>query len=262
MSVLRRIEKSLDQRVRAIFAGHDNEPGAREAIELYRDALDQIANRAAPGKRGDRVMPFNLITIELRADEPDRKAVLETLFEPRQLSEDIQTTLKAERVTPPSDLTVAVKFVTESDKELRVICERHAPEKRATTPAQMAPAYIITVIGASIPARLSLGSPQTNLGRVEDLQDSSGRIVRHNEMFFPETGHEANASVSRAHAHISFDADSGDWRIFDDGSSLGTTLFRKGKRIDVPAHGGRGVALRLSDEIYLGQVRLRYESAV
>jgi hypothetical protein len=261
MSVLRRIEKSLDQRLRSIFSGGDNEPGAREAVELYRDALDQIANRATPGKRGDRLLPFNLITIELRADDPDRKAVLETLFEPRQLSDDVEATLKAERVTPPSDLTVRVKFLPEAQAELRVVCERTTPEQRSTAPAQMPPAYIITVIGASNPDRLSLTSLRTNLGRVEDLQDASGRIIRHNEIFFPEGAHDANPSVSRAHAHISFDPESGDWRIFDDGSSLGTTLFRKGRRIDVPAHGGRGVALRPSDEIYLGQVRLRYESA-
>jgi hypothetical protein len=126
----------------------------------------------------------------------------------------------------------------------------------------MQPAYLITVTGVSSPERYSLAAPRINLGRVEDVYDTSGRTIRHNELFFPEEAHEANPSVSRAHAHIAFDAESGDWRIFDDGSSLGTTLFRGGKRIDVPAHAGRGVALRAGDEIYLGQVRLRYESAV
>ncbi len=55
---------------------------------------------------------------------------------------------------------------------------------------------------------------------------------------------------------ISVSTRPGEWRIFDDGSSIGTTLFRDGRRIDVPAHAGRGVALRSGDEIYLGQVRL------
>src|SRR2546423_11103144 len=39
------------------------------SIELYRDALEQIAARATTGKRGDRVFPFNLVTIELRRSE-------------------------------------------------------------------------------------------------------------------------------------------------------------------------------------------------
>ena len=68
--------------MRSIFSGGDEDPGAREAVELYRDALDQIASRATAGKRGDRIFPFNLITIELRADNAERKAVLETLFDP------------------------------------------------------------------------------------------------------------------------------------------------------------------------------------
>ena len=47
------------------------------------------------------MFPFNLITIELRADNAERKAVLETLFDPGQLGDDIRATLKEERVTPP-----------------------------------------------------------------------------------------------------------------------------------------------------------------
>ncbi len=124
MSLLRRIEKSLDQRLRAIFSGGEQEPGAREAVELYRDALDQIANRAMAGKRGDRIFPFNLITIELAVENAERKAVLETLFDPGQLGDDIRATLKEERVTPPTDLTVAVRYPEGALVEMRVICER------------------------------------------------------------------------------------------------------------------------------------------
>ena len=51
MSILRRIEKAMDHRLRAIFAGGSDEPGAREAIELYREALDLIAARVTVGKR-------------------------------------------------------------------------------------------------------------------------------------------------------------------------------------------------------------------
>jgi hypothetical protein len=103
---------------------------------------------------------------------------------------------------------------------------------------------------------------RVNLGRVEDVADAAGKTIRHNELFFPEEAHEVNLSVSRAHAHVTFDAVSGEWRIFDDGSSVGTTLFRGGKRVDVPPHAGRGVALRAGDEIYLGQARLRFDALI
>ena len=83
MSLLRRIEKSLDQRLRSIFSGGREEPGAREAIELYRDALDQIA---AP--RDGRQTRRPHISVQPDHDRTrmrpnaERKAVLETLFDP------------------------------------------------------------------------------------------------------------------------------------------------------------------------------------
>ena len=274
MNLLRRIEKSLDHRLRAIFSGGGDQNGAREGIELYRDALEQIAARATVGKRGDRIFPFNRITIELHAADPERKAVLETLFDPGQLGDDIQSVLEEERVNPPAELTVFVRCSEEALVEMRILCEKAEKTTRVEPtpavpdpvapplPAALVPAKLLTITGVSSSPELSLDRPRINLGREEEVVDAMGRAFRHNELSFPESAHTANASVSRAHAHILFDSASGQWRIFDDGSSLGTTLFRDGRRIDVPAHASRGVALRPGDEIYLGQARLRFEAVV
>jgi hypothetical protein len=267
MSILRRIEKSLDQRLRSIFAGNRDEPGAREAIELYRDALDQIARRATLGKRGDRIFPFNLITIELKAENAERKAVLEALFDVNQLGGDVRSSLEEERIQPPDELTIAVHYPEEAAVEMRILCER--VEKDVPAPPRvvaagknvpLTPARLVTLSGVSSAPELPLDRPRINLGREEEVVDALGRAIRRNELSFPEAAHEANASVSRSHAHVAFDAASSQWRIFDDGSSLGTSLFRDGRRIDVPAHASRGVTLRPGDEIYLGQARLRFET--
>jgi FHA domain len=274
MNLLRRIEKSLDHRLRAIFSGGGDEPGAREGIELYRDALDQIAARATVGKRGDRIFPFNRITIELHAADPERKAVLETLFDPGQLGDDIRSVLEEERVIPPAELTVFVHYSEGALVEMRILCEKTektvrieaalaAPiEIAPPAPAALVPVRLITITGVASSPELPLDRARINLGREEEVLDAMGRVFRHNDLSFPESAHVANASVSRAHAHILFDSASGQWRIFDDGSSLGTTLFRDGRRIDVPAHASRGVALRPGDEIYLGQARLRFEAVI
>ncbi|HTA46858.1 MAG TPA: FHA domain-containing protein [Bryobacteraceae bacterium] len=273
MSILRRIEKSLDHRLRSIFSAGRDEPGAREAIELYRDALDQIATRATIGKRGDRIFPFNRITIELQAEDPERKAVLETLFDPAQLGDDVRSTLEEERIAPPPELTVAVHYSEDALVEMRIVCERGENSAPAPVPAlpapppsaapvAIAPARLRAIDGMSSPPELILDRPRINLGRETEVVDTMGRTIRRNDLSFPEEAHEANPSVSRSHAHIAFDGATGQWRIFDDGSSLGTVLFREGRRIDVPAHAGRGVALRPGDEIYLGQVRLRFEAVI
>jgi hypothetical protein len=260
MSLLRRIEKSLDQRLRSIFSGGRDEPGAREAIELYRDAIEQVASRATVGKRGDRVFPFNLIAIELRAIDSERKAILETLFDPAQLGDDIRAALKEERIAPPHDLTIAVRYPEEAPVEMRVICERAEKPAIVAEVIVPVPMRLTTLAGVSSAANFALDRAHVNLGREREVLDAMGRAIRRNELFFKEDAHEANASVSRSHAHIDFDAASAEWRIYDDGSSLGTVLFRAGRRIDVPAHASRGVALRPGDEIYLGQVRLKFDA--
>lgn len=268
MSLLRRIEKSLDHRLRAMFSGDQEEPGAREGIELYRDAIEQIANKVTAGKRGERIFPFNRITIELAAESPERKAVLETIFDAAQFGEDVREALREEHVTPTEDLTVSVHFPEAAVVEMRVVCERGKTEAavepvapEAPAPMPLLPARLLTVSGASSAPEFYLERPRINLGREAEITDSLGRAIRRNELYFPEQAHEANPSVSRAHAHIRFDAAGGEWRIYDDGSSIGTTIFREGRRIDVPAHAGRGVALRNGDEVYLGQVRLQFETA-
>jgi hypothetical protein len=258
MSLLRRIEQTLDQRLRGLFGKSSN-----EAIELYRDALDQIGARATVGKRG-RVFPFDLIKIELRAADAERKTVLEALFDPAQMIDDVKATLLAERARAPENLAVMVHYPVDAAVDLRIVCEKTAPEPAAEAPPPsplipLIPVLLRTLAGSSSEPEFVADRPRINIGRERDVVDSLGRAVRRNDLFFPEGADEANASVSRSHAHIRFDGASGEWRIYDDGSTLGTALFRDGRRIDVPAHAPRGAKLLPGDEIYLGQARLRLE---
>jgi hypothetical protein len=262
MSILRRIEKTLDARMRGIFGGSGTGPGSREAIELYRDALSQIAARATVGVRQDRVFPFDRIRVELAPGAPEHRSMLEALFVPEQMAGDVQATLLEEGVTVPAGLTLAVEYPENLPVEMRVICEKATATTAPAAPVRsLVPMRLVTLAGLSSAPDFPVDRPHVNLGRVDEVLDSLGRAVRRNDLFFPETAAEANASVSRAHAHIRFEGATGEWRIYDDGSSLGTSVFREGRRIDVPAHAGRGVMLRAGDEIYLGQARLRFEAA-
>jgi hypothetical protein len=265
MSLLKRIEQTLDKRLRSLFGGSPDRPGAREAIELYRDALDQITAHASAGKRGERLFPFDRITIELRADGNERKAILEALFEPNQLLEDIRAALSEDRIAPPANLTVAVRYPPEAQTDLRVLCQK-APAAEQAEPAAGSAAHplpamwLITLAGVSSAPEFFVDRPRINLGRERDVIDAQGRPMRRNDLHFPEGADDANATVSRSHAHLRFDPMTGEWRIYDDGSSLGTAIFRDGHRIDVPPHAPRGAMLRPGDEIYLGQARLLFAS--
>ena len=94
---------------------------------------------------------------------------------------------------------------------------------------------------------------------MQELTDSQQRIVRRNDIVFEEGGDDANATVSRAHAHIRFDRPSGQYRICDDDSEFGTRIFREGRSIEVPAGNRRGERLWKGDEIYVGRACLRFE---
>jgi FHA domain-containing protein len=268
MSFLRKIEQTLDTRLRGIFGGRQDEPGSREAIELYRDALDQIAARAIVGKRGERVFPFNAIQIELGAADGERRTVLEALFEPVQLLADVREALAGERASVPAELTVRVVYPAEALVDLRVVCEKAVPVAAVEELAQpvvqnepnpLIPVLLRTMVGVSSEPAFIANKAHINIGREQDVVDTQGRAVRRNDLWFAEGADEANATVSRTHAHVRFEAGSGEWRIYDDGSSFGTYIFRAGRRIDVPGHSPRGVMLLPGDEIYLGQVRVRLE---
>ena len=104
-----------------------------------------------------------------------------------------------------------------------------------------------------------LDKPRVNIGRLAELTDSRQRVVRRNDIVFEDGADEANATVSRGHAHIRLDAETNEYRICDDASEYGTRIFREGRSIEVPSGGKRGERLNPGDEIYLGRACLRFE---
>jgi len=260
MTLLQQIEKTLDQRLRAAFGG--GRGTGREAIELYREVLEEVSRRTTPGPRGEPVFPFNQIHIALRAADAERKAVLETVFSAGQLTNDIRACLKESRATAPSGFAITVEFEAEQADEMELSFElTEAPVLPAPPAPPRIPTRLVTLVGSASAVEFNLEDDSLQIGRGPQVVDATGRTVRRNGFFFiDEAGSEINASVSRAHAHLSFDAASGGWRVYDDGSTFGTGIFRHSRRIDIPANGTRGVRLQAGDEIWLGNACLRFET--
>jgi pSer/pThr/pTyr-binding forkhead associated (FHA) protein len=113
----------------------------------------------------------------------------------------------------------------------------------------------MTVInGSAEQPAYTLTLDRINLGRCTEVRDSRNRLLRTNHVAFSDGAGPTNETVSRAHAHIDCDK-SGEYRLFDDRSSHGTSIVRIGRTINVPG-GSRGVRLQSSDEIVLGEARL------
>ncbi len=60
--------------------------------------------------------------------------------------------------------------------------------------------------------------------------------------------------LSRAsNAYVRYDADSGKFRLYDSGSQRGTSIFRGGRRLEVPRGPTRGAQLQSGTRSVLGR---------
>jgi len=96
---------------------------------------------------------------------------------------------------------------------------------------------------------------RVNIGRLKEVVGEKDGLRRRNDVVFAET----ETTVSREHAQIRYDIDTGKFRLYDSGSQRGTAVFRSGRRLDAPR--ARGVQLQPGDEIHIGDARIKFELA-
>lgn len=150
-----------------------------------------------------------------------------------------------------------------SPKETRASSSAAAPgvppSSRAGEAAPAAPPVRIAVLrGTGLKRTYALQQSIIRIGRGVEHAESSGRM-RHNDIAFADDADEVNRTVARAQAHLRFNADRGEFRLFDDGSSNGTRIVRSAEIIPVTPHGPRGVRIAHGDIIELGRARLRID---
>ena len=111
-------------------------------------------------------------------------------------------------------------------------------------------------------AEIRLEKARTNIGRTLDVLRSEGLFRRNDLVFADDT--EVNRSVSREHAHITFDKATGEYRLFNDrwyplgGHACGTWIVRDGMSQEVPRN-TRGTKLEPGDEIHFGRAIVVFE---
>ena len=81
--------------------------------------------------------------------------------------------------------------------------------------------------------------------------NSKTGLERQNQLAFDAT----ESTVSRKHARLEYEPDTGKFRLFNDPET--TSVSRDGRGI--PCDATRGVQLRSGDEIIVGKARVRFE---
>lgn len=236
-------------------------------LEIRRAILDDVESRVIAVGEGKRIFPNNLLRVHLLVPDAEERVRFEAVVREgwdlkREISERI-----ADRGCPlPAGFDVEVAFDEEThprfaDRRFYVeYLNREAPAEDPVKPAAPAggppasrPILELTVLKGTATQRVyEIEGTRAFLGRLEEVVDPDGRVRRRNDVAFLEVG-EINSTVSREHARIAWDAESGGYWLRAEQNASGTRIYRGGKTIDVSAHDRRGVRLQPGDEVHLGR---------
>jgi hypothetical protein len=270
MSFFSEVEKTIERAFRKWTERAFGPAQSDELLLVHRAILEEIGGKIQTIQRGQRLFPYNYLRVRLVSQEPERRALFQAAFaQDRRLENDIRESLQGAGCALPAGFAVDVETAEEGPKGFEIAYAiREAPSVPTPEPVpapepELEPAFVpgrlVVVRGKAAQDTYTIDKPRINIGRMQELTDSQQRIVRRNDVVFEEGGDDANATVSRAHAHIRFDRPSRQYRICDDESEFGTRIFREGRSIEVPAGNRRGERLCAGDEIYVGRACLRFE---
>jgi hypothetical protein len=252
------IGRDLQSRLKRIF----DAPLESDAtpLEICQAALDAIERKLQPIGRGQRVLPYTRIVVRVAQPNGDR-AALEAAF--AGFDARLRERLAELRCQPPATLETRVVILKKVSSDwpssrLFTIDYQAQPDATAAAPNghEALPVHITILRGAASRKAYSFTDRVISIGRTADPTDDAGR-VRRNRIAFLDTSDGITETVGRAHAHIRFDARSREYRLFDDGSSNGTSIVRNGATIPVLPRDPRGVRVRTGDEIQVGRALMR-----
>jgi hypothetical protein len=250
------VEKAIEREFRRWTAKAFGPAESDELLLVHRAILEEVEGKVQTVQRGKRIFPYNHLRVRLVSPDASRRTLFQAAFagDDRRLEQDLRECLAGARCDVPPGFAVEIETAEEGPKGFEILYEM------AATAARVAPAAKLVVVrGKANQESFALGAARLNIGRRAELTDSLERVIRRNDVVFEEGADEANATVSRGHAHLRFDREAFEYRICDDSSEYGTRIFREGRSIEVPPGGTRGERLRTGDEIYLGRACLRFE---
>ena len=229
-------------------------------LEISRAIVDEVERKVQPVGRGRRAFPYTRLVVRIRQTQGDRVA-LEAAF--AELGDRLRERLAELQCDAPRDLGVKVlllkKIPTEWAPHQLFAIEYQSPVETAgagSNPSLPSPVNITILKGATSRRNYSFNEPLIAIGRTPDPTDEEGR-VRRNRIAFVDTVDGVTETVGRVHAHLRFDPRAREYRVFDDGSSNGTSIVREGAIIPVPPRDPRGVRVCSGDEVQVGRAVLR-----
>jgi hypothetical protein len=258
------IQEFIEKFGRTLFEGPlATSTKAEEPPELaeIRLAILEAVREKSYRSGGRKVFPYDLIRVRLRGVEQARVSVFAGKFFRQYLEQEIGTSLREAGCRYPENLRVEVQ--AEGGLPQPGVSWLSV-EVLAQDPARMATGRLVVQDGAANVGELRLEKARTNIGRVVDVYKSSGPSRRNDLSFAGET--EVNATVSREHAHITYERSTGEYRLFNDRwyergprpGECGLWIVRDGMSQEVHRD-SRGAKLEPGDEIHFGRAVVTFE---
>ncbi len=220
-------------------------PRPEEPLEIYNEVLSRIVGQVRPVRAGKLSFPFDAVKVKLPATEAGEQQVLTQLF--ASLESDLHERLK-KTGCETIEVETAIEFVPEGEHPFELVFETRRP-----SPGN---AVLRVIKGAAEKAEYLLGRERLNIGRLPEVTDAAGLLVRRNHIFFLEND-VLSETVSRVQAHIVYSAEKGVFGLVDDGSSSKTQIHRDGQMYSV-SRMDPGTPLRHGDVICMGKARMEF----
>ena len=235
------------------------EPWSRGSspMEIRRAILDEVAARAVAVGGGKKIFPFDRLRIHLRAEDAERRAVLEGVIQDGwDLERAIRRLLESIDCRIPAQLAIGYNVTADDDPRFAGRSYFIEYQQSESLPADGGrPVLELRVVRGTTPEEVYVTSAsRLHIGRSPEVLDRHGRLERRNEIAFGEEG-GINATVSRQHATIRYDEESRGYWVRDNNSAGGTRIFRSGQPLSVGRH-RQGVRLRDGDELSLGRAQI------
>jgi hypothetical protein len=255
---LLKAEQKIRKRVENAF-GHGT---AQTPLEIRRDILEHLESRIVVDT-GGRSFPFGKVVVQLRPPTEALRDVFETAFvQDGSLKADILEKLKDCQARYPGEINIVVELQqipdglpSEPSPMFQMDFVKPDPLRKPETPETR----LLVVKGSAELPEYRLKKERILVGRLAEVLDREGRMVRRNDVVFLDNGDDINSTVGRVHARIWYDPERREFCIMDEASRYGTRILREGRSIEIPAGNTRGIRLRSGDEIYFGQACLRFE---
>ncbi len=258
---LLKTEQKIRKRVENVF-GHES---ARTPLEVRREILEHVESRIVVDT-GGKSFPFAKIVVWLHPQTSALHDVFEAAFlNDDSLKTDIQHMLKDAQAPHPGELDVIVNIQRDFELNPEDVSKRPLVKLDFVKPdplrKQDVPEISLTITkGAAEQPEYRMKKERILIGRLSEVLDREGRMVRRNDVVFLDNGEDINSTIGRTHARIWFDAEKKEFCLMDEVSRYGTRIIREGRSIEVPPGNPRGIRLRSGDEIYCGQACLRFET--